>query len=196
MNITILNGDMAEGESAFTNYVTLFSKKLEAQGHSVDHFRLNDMDLHFCTGCWTCWWKTPGVCAIKDDGAQVLKTIINADFLVFASPLMAGFTSSRLKLITDRLVGLLHPYIELHQGEYHHRKRYETYPDFGLVLEREDDTDEEDLRIVRNIYERFSINFHNTLRFIKLTDQVSMDEIVQETSALSIYQTLSEETIH
>ena len=196
MKITILNGDMNKGENGFTDYVNIFSKKLEEQGHSVDHFKLHDMDLHFCTGCWTCWWKTPGQCTLKDDGEQVLRSVINADFFVFASPLMAGFTSSRLKLITDRLVGLLHPYVEIHQGEYHHRKRYERYPDFGLILEREDDTDEEDIQIVRDIYKRFSINFHNSMKYLMLTDQESMDEIVHRTSALSMHQKLPEETIY
>ena len=132
MIITILNGDMAQGESDFSVYIEKLSNSLKQQ-HSVTLYPLYKMNLHYCTGCWSCWWKTPGKCAIKDDADEILKSVVNSDFLIFASPLMAGFTSSALKKITDRFVALLHPYIQMKNGECHHLKRYEKYPDFGLV---------------------------------------------------------------
>ena len=84
---------------------------------------------------------------------------------------MAGFTSSTLKKITDRFVGLLHPYIKLKNGECHHLKRYDKYPDFGLVLKKEADTDTEDIEIINDIYDRFAINFHSTKKYIKLHEK-------------------------
>ena len=181
MKITILNGDMDDGESEFTVYIEKLSENLRQQ-HAVTVFALNKMNLHYCTGCWSCWWKTPGKCAINDDAGEILRSVVDSDFLIFASPLMVGFTSSALKKITDRFVALLHPYIKMKEGECHHLTRYEKYPDFGLVLKKEKDTDDEDIAIVNDIYERLSINFHGAKNFIKFIDNTKMEEIVYETN--------------
>jgi multimeric flavodoxin WrbA len=180
MKITILNGDMSSGESTFSAYIEALSEKLK-ENHRVHLFHLNKMNLHYCQGCWSCWWKTPGRCAIHDEAEKIFTSFINSDFVIFASPLMAGFTSSSLKKITDRLIVLVHPYIILKDGEYHHRKRYDHYPDFGLVLEKEADTDDEDAEIVQNIYDRLSKNLHNNRKYIKFIDTHKMEEIIDAT---------------
>ena len=192
MNITILNGSLKGRGKELNGFLDSLEEGFREAENNVDHFRLMEMDLHFCTGCWSCWWKTPGRCATSDDAEQIFRSVINADLLVFASPLIAGFTSSGLKMITDRLIVLLHPYILLKNGEYHHHKRYDHYPDFGLILEKEADTDDEDIEIVKNIYDRFSINFHNKLRFMKFTDTDRVEEIVNETGSLNLTGELSE----
>lgn len=183
MKITILNGNMGQEESAFTRYLDRLCTELVGQ-HQVERFDLSKMELHYCTGCWSCWWKTPGLCALHDDANPIFRSVINADFLIFASPLMAGFTSSALKKITDRLIILLHPYVELQQGECHHVKRYDRYPEFGLLVGRESDTDDEDLEIIAGIYDRFALNFHNHKRFIHLTDRSTPEETAHEISSV------------
>lgn len=171
MKITILNGDPNLKSSLFSETIHSLSSQL-GNDHQVKCFDLAQMDLHYCTGCWSCWWKTPGECAIKDDAEQILRAVINSDLIIFASPLVAGFTSARLKKITDRFVTLLHPYIELIEGECHHKKRYEKYPNFGLILEKEIDTDEEDLQIVTDIYDRLALNFHCKRLFTWFVDEI------------------------
>jgi multimeric flavodoxin WrbA len=183
MNITMLNGSMTGEPDKLNKYLDRLEQDLMSDGCTVDHFRLIDMNLHFCTGCWSCWWKTPGQCATKDDAGEIFRSVIHADFLIFASPLIVGFPSSRLKMIMDRLIVLLHPYILLKNGEYHHHKRYDHYPDFGLVLEKEADTDQEDIHIVRDIFERFSLNFHNNMQYLALTDQDTVEDVARMTPA-------------
>ena len=95
--------------------------------------------------------------------------------------MIAGFTSSTLKKITDRLIVLLHPYIKLINGESHHQKRYNKYPDFGLILKKETDTDNEDLDIVNDIYDRFAINFHCEKKYMKYIDHDKVEDIIYET---------------
>ena len=180
MTITILNGDMKQGESEFSASLEKLAEKFR-ENHSVYMYPLDQMNLHPCTGCWSCWWKSPGRCAINDDAEKIFRSVINSDFFIFASPLMAGFTSSALKKITDRLIVLLHPYVKLKNGESHHQKRYEKYPDFGLVLEKENDTDDEDIAIIKDIYDRLAINFHCKNRFMKFTGQGNIEDIIYET---------------
>ena len=180
MKVTILNGDMKQGKSDFSGYLEELTEGFR-KNHSVNIYNLNKMNLHQCIGCWSCWWKTPGRCAINDDAEEIFRSVINSDFVIFASPLIAGFTSSALKKITDRLVVLIHPYIELINGESHHRKRYDKYPDFGLVLEKESDTDNEDLAIISDIYDRFALNLHSKKKYMKFIEHDKVEEIIYET---------------
>jgi multimeric flavodoxin WrbA len=179
MKITILNGENKNDAGGFTDYITEISTLLKAS-HEVVDFTLNEMSLNYCTGCWTCWWKTPGLCVIKDDAEQIFRSVINSDLVIFASPLHAGFTSSTLKKITDRLIVLIHPYVQIRNDENHHQKRYVKYPDIGLILDLEKDTDETDIRIIGDIYDRFAINFHSEKKFLKIKDQHSKEEILDE----------------
>lgn len=179
MKITILNGDPETKETSFSLFVEELAQNFE-KIHQVEAFRLSTMKLQYCIGCWTCWWETPGVCTHHDDAPDIFRSVVNADFLIFASPLIAGFPSAMLKKITDRLIVLFHPYIIVKQSESHHRKRYARYPDFGLVLQKENETDDEDLLIVKDMYDRLAINFHAQLRYMKLTDKDNPKEIAYE----------------
>jgi len=180
MKITILNGDNETGNSDFRRYLDDLQIELKKK-NEVLRFDLHEMNLKYCMGCWSCWWETPGRCAIKDDGELIFKEVISSDFFIFASPLVAGFTTAELKKTTDRLITLLHPYIKIKEGEFHHRKRYESYPDFGVIVQPEKDTDDEDIKIISDIYDRLALNFHARKRYIKLTDKSEIEEIVYET---------------
>ncbi len=177
--LTILNGDMKNGDSPFSRRISALAESLSTD-YTVRYFRLADMQLHYCSGCFSCWWKTPGLCTFQDDAGQIFESYIHSDFVIFASPLYAGFTSSSLKKITDRLIVLLHPYITIIDGELHHMKRYQSYPDFGLVLEKECDTDDEDIAIINTIYDRFGLNFHARHRFTRWLENLSNEEVKHE----------------
>jgi hypothetical protein len=56
------------------------------------------------------------------------------------------------------------------QGEIHHKKRYDSYPKLGILLEKSKDTDEEDIRIITDIYKRFALNFKTELCFSGVTE--------------------------
>ncbi|RCV65217.1 hypothetical protein C5S53_04795 [Methanophagales archaeon] len=72
-----------------------------------------------------------------------------------------GFPSAVLKIAMDKLIPLLLPYIKLVDNtECHHEKRYDKeYPLIGLLIEKGDDTDSEDIGIVIDIFVRFAIDF-------------------------------------
>ncbi|MDD3685887.1 MAG: NAD(P)H-dependent oxidoreductase [Bacteroidales bacterium] len=180
MKITILNGEnrrQSNSLSAFLSDFTLESSRLE---NPVHIFNLSEMNLKFCTGCWSCWTKTPGVCSQQDNAEIIFKEVINSDLLIFASPIIAGFTSAELKKITDRLIVLIHPYIQIRNNECHHQKRYEKYPNIGLILELGENTDEEDIQITTDIYKRLALNFHSELKFVIKTDKTNSKQAAHE----------------
>ncbi len=86
---------------------------------------LKDYKINHCLGCFTCWTKTPGVCIQKDDLGLLVDKVIDADIMVFATPLYIFTVSGLMKNFMDRLMmGLAKPYI-IKRGEYYtHPSRY------------------------------------------------------------------------
>jgi len=179
MKITVLNGNPDASNDVFDSYLKNLSDLLESAGHIVTVFQLREMDIRYCVGCFNCWVKTPGECIATDASRDICHEYINSDFLVFASPIIMGFTSALLKKAHDKLLPLLLPYFEMVQNEFHHSSRYEKYPLMGLLLEKGEDNDEEDIKIISDIYRRNAINLKTSFCFTKLTDD-SIEEVANE----------------
>ena len=169
MKITILNGNPNAGNSTFDAYLERLAGTLTTTQHQATTLTLRDMDIKYCAGCWGCWVKTPGECVARDDLANVCRAVINADFVLFASPVMMGFPSAVLKKTVEKLIPLIHPYIVVAQDEAHHRARYDEYPLMGLLLEKPSDADNADVQIIADIFSRTALNFKTQLAFTKLT---------------------------
>ncbi|PIX24556.1 MAG: hypothetical protein COZ69_05815, partial [Deltaproteobacteria bacterium CG_4_8_14_3_um_filter_45_9] len=99
--------------------------------------------------------------------------------VLFASPVIMGFTSALLKKTHEKLLPLVHPYLEFVQTEVRHLARYEKYPLMALLLEKGNDTDEEDIKIISDIYRRDAINFKTQFCFTKLTSD-PLGEVADE----------------
>ncbi len=179
MKITILNGNPQADNIKFDNYIDTLTDLLKSDRHTVTVFKLRDMDIKQCIGCWSCWVETPGDCIIPDNSGDICREYVNSDFVIFASPIIMGFISALLKKAMERLLPLVHPYFEVVNGEIHHLSRYDRYPLMGLLIQKGRDTDEEDIKIITDIYMRSAINIKTSLRFTKLTDD-SMEEVVNE----------------
>lgn len=141
-----------------------FETKLEQMDRKDSvYFKLRELKINYCQGCWDCWVKTPGICALKDDYEQILSRIPSADQLTIITPILAGYESSLIKKFKDRLIPLIHPYIESYKGEQHHRQRYEKYPDIKVIVLEDEDTTDEDIVLLTELYERTSLNLRYEL---------------------------------
>lgn len=89
---------------------------------------IKNLEINDCTGCWTCWWKTPGRCIYKELD-QYYKNYITADKVIFYLEAKKGFVSREIKALFDRTIPLFLPYCSFHTGESMHDPRYEKYPD-------------------------------------------------------------------
>ncbi|MFC2090975.1 flavodoxin family protein [Bacteroidota bacterium] len=178
MNITIYN---AAESGINTNLDKLVQEihELLLSEHQVSTVKLRHLNLNYCNGCWGCWVKTPGQCIIQDDMELIHRSFIQSDLVIFAAQMRMGFPSALLKKVHDRLIPLMHPYIELVNGECHHLMRYEKYPLWGLILEEEEKGDAEDIKMVSEIYERTALNIRSSLLFTCTASQ-SADQIVFE----------------
>ncbi len=79
-----------------------FMKGALESGNQVEKIRIAEKKIGYCLGCYAC--KDTGVCAIKDDMADLLQKIIDADVLVLASPVYFYSIDAQLKAVIDRTV--------------------------------------------------------------------------------------------
>jgi len=168
--ITILNGTPGDRAYELDSFLEEVETLLQFRGHQIAAFELRRMDIRHCTGCWGCWVKTPGECVIADDSAAICRSVVGSELVLFASPVIMGFTSALLKRACDRLIPIIHPYFEIVDGEFHHRSRYDRYPEVGLILEKSADTDQKDIDIIGDIYSRMAVNLKSELRMIRFTE--------------------------
>ena len=168
MRIFLVNGNPCRENRAFDERFKNLRSFLASRGHAVESMFLSGKNIAGCTGCFSCWIKTPGICIFKDDHVDFLKALLAADLVLFTSPLILGFPSGLLKTSIDRFIPNALPYIELDEGgECRHPMRYDENPLMALLYEPEEDTDEEDLRIISTAFERFARNAHTRFLFAR-----------------------------
>jgi hypothetical protein len=90
---------------------------------------LGDQSITACSGCWSCWLKTPGICAMKDQMAEGYPDYVNSTTVILLMDTAQGFINHRAKAFLDRTIPHYHPYIEVVDRECHHVARYSGYPD-------------------------------------------------------------------
>ncbi|MGE5628927.1 MAG: flavodoxin family protein [Solirubrobacterales bacterium] len=73
----------------------------------IDKLFLQEHDIKACFACNSCQKSLDTRCVIKDDMADIYPKIINADTLVFATPIYWWSVSAQLKLFIDRMYALL-----------------------------------------------------------------------------------------
>ncbi len=167
--VTIFDGSL-DDQGELGGFTDGLVARMNDNGHEVAVLRLRDLHISRCTGCWSCWVKTPGDCAHKDDGDEFRSAWLRSDLVILACRLEAGFISSVLKTAVDKFIPLAHPYIKLVNGECAHLHRYGDLAPLGVILEPGPRDSEEDVRVTADWAERFA-------------DQCRVDFVVSATTA-------------
>lgn len=79
-----------------------FMKGANESGNEVEKIRVVEKKIGYCRACYIC--KETGICAIKDDMAEILQKMIDADVIVLASPVYFYSIDAQLKTVIDRTV--------------------------------------------------------------------------------------------
>lgn len=80
-----------------------FARGAQEAGHEVETVRVAAKKIAPCSACYFCK-DHDGECVHKDDMAQLLQKMIDADVLVLASPVYFYSISAQLKAVIDRTV--------------------------------------------------------------------------------------------
>ena len=98
--ITILGSPRKKGNTA--KVLSMFEGKVE-KNHEVERINIIQYKVGGCLGCYKCKEKKdePG-CVQKDDALTIFEKMIQADAIVYASPLYCWSFTSQIKSLIDR----------------------------------------------------------------------------------------------
>ncbi len=99
MKIIILEGSPNKNGSS-NLLADCFRQGAVEVGHTVEIIDAAHTDLHPCIGCIRCGYEGP--CVQKDAMEQIRPKILDADMLVFVTPLYYYGISAQLKILIDR----------------------------------------------------------------------------------------------
>ena len=99
MKIVVLGGSPNKKGSTHI-LADCFRQGAEEAGHAVEMIDIAHADIHPCIGCIHCGYEGP--CVQKDDVEAIREKILDADMLVFATPLYYYGMSAQLKKMIDR----------------------------------------------------------------------------------------------
>ena len=172
MKILILNEDSNPLSSTQTATISLLASHLAEQKHQVITMNTSQLKIADCIGCFNCWLKTPGICVIKDDQADLLAKAIHSDLLLMVSPVRKGFITSQLKRSIDRLIPTSLPFFRVKEGQFSHVHRYPKTPDMALLLDYETDNDRANEGVIKAWIERFNWHSDSQLHFVSDLQQM------------------------
>ena len=72
----------------------------EAAGAQVEYLRIADLNIAPCVECNSCY--ATGRCRVQDDYQQVLEKMLDADRLIFATPVFFMTVCAQAKILIDR----------------------------------------------------------------------------------------------
>ena len=110
MKVLVLNGSPKKDRSNTIQVTNAFVSGFP-EGTEVKKINIYEKDIKPCQGCFACWASPDGTCAIKDDMAEIIAAIKEADIIIESFPLYFYGMPSQLKAVTDRCLSLAEPYM-------------------------------------------------------------------------------------
>lgn len=80
-----------------------FARGARESGNEVEKIRVAEKKVGYCRACYYCR-EHGGECAVRDDMADILQKMIDADVIVLASPVYFYSVDAQLKAVIDRTV--------------------------------------------------------------------------------------------
>lgn len=96
-----------------------------------------------CTGCFSCWIKTPGACIFKDDIAPFTASMKQSDTLYILTENVYGSYSPFVKCAIDRSLSYVQPYFTIRNHEMHHVLTSPTHLQLIVIAYGSDDVQEQ-----------------------------------------------------
>lgn len=110
--IVVIQGSPRKvGVSKTDIFTQAFVEGCRRAGAGAETIYLREKKIRHCSGCFTCWTKTPGKCIFDDDVAGIMKKSDEADLVVFASPLYHFGIISLMKKYIERTLPMVQPFL-------------------------------------------------------------------------------------
>ena len=158
MKTLILDGSNTN-DAAGGSILANLQANLQARGWEAQTEILRDKKIGVCAGDFFCWMRSPGMCNTDDDNRVIAAEMMQSDLVIMLTPVTFGGFSSQLKRMMDHLIQNISPFFTTINGEIHHQKRYERYPNI-LVIGWMDEPNAQAESIFRHLAHRMSINMN------------------------------------
>ncbi|MBI2330745.1 MAG: NAD(P)H-dependent oxidoreductase [Chloroflexi bacterium] len=179
MKTLILNGANPT-DSMGRRLNSLFQAQSNERGWEAESILLCEQKIGNCAGDFFCWMRSPGICNTDDDNRVIAAKVIQSDLVIFLTPVTFGGFSSQLKRMLDHLIQNILPFFTSINGEIHHQKRYEKYPNILVVGWQSASNSREEV-IFRHLVHRMSINMNAKTTVCGLmTDQPSEADLTTQ----------------
>ncbi len=107
MKIAILNGSPKVGNTSAM--VAAFAEGAREAGHEVEILHVGKLKINGCLGCEYCHGKGEGKCIQKDDMEKVMPAYLDADMLVYASPIYYFGLTAQIAAAMQRIYAVGKP---------------------------------------------------------------------------------------
>lgn len=175
MKVIAINGSPRKN----ANTATLLKKALEgasSQGAETELINLYDFNYKGCISCFACkriGGKSYGKCAINDDLAPIFKKIVEADALIFGSPIYFGDITGAIRSFMERL---MFPYA-VYEENYPSLFKKKISTGFIYTMNISDDyVDEAGYKHNFKITENFMRNIFGSSESLLVTDTYQFDD--------------------
>jgi multimeric flavodoxin WrbA/putative sterol carrier protein len=105
-HVVAVNGSPHEGFGNTSQMLTMLGENLAREGLQLEEIFLSQYQIGFCTGCATC--LESGSCWVRDDYNSVVRTVLEADAVILASPVYIFNITAQMKTFLDRSLGYGH----------------------------------------------------------------------------------------
>ncbi len=162
MKITVFNGSPRAEQGNTDVMVQAFLEGAREAGAETEVIYLAHKKIHPCTGCYTCWLRTPGQCAIRDDMTELLPKVRDCDLVVFATPVYVDNVTGIMKNFMDRLIPDADPYFAKDpNGECRHKIHGKT-PKM-MVISNCGFPEQSHFQVLRLLFRRIARNMSSEL---------------------------------
>jgi len=107
MKTLVVEASPRRAGNSITLARSLINGLRDAGETEITELFLDEMDIRYCRGCWSCLKLGEPGCVMDDDMKLIYPRLKEADLLVFATPIYWWTISGRMKTFMDRLEGLL-----------------------------------------------------------------------------------------
>jgi hypothetical protein len=135
MQVLALNSSARAGSDSKTEIMlNALVDGMRGAGAGVEVVNLKDKKIRVCSGCYTCWTKTPGKCIHRDDmSGELFQKWVKSDLCVLATPLFHHTVNATMKTFIERTLPAAEPYLIMDGDRWSHPLRYENIPAVALL---------------------------------------------------------------
>ena len=103
--IVVITGSPRKDGNSFA-MTDAFIRAAQAKGHTVTRFDAAMMNVGGCHACETCY-KTGKACSFDDDFNQIAPAVLEADTIVFTTPVYWYSIPAQIKGVIDKMYSLV-----------------------------------------------------------------------------------------